>query len=71
MAGAVKHLQTGPDLAIDVETTGLSFVDDELLLVQIATDEGDVYLFDARDCDISLLQPLAEGHSSCTMQIRL
>lgn len=63
VAGAVKHLQTYPDLAIDCETTGLSFIDDSLLLVQIATDTGDVYLFDARDCDISLLQPLAAGRT--------
>ena len=63
VASAVKHLQTFPDLAIDCETTGLSFVDDSLLLVQISTDEGDIYLFDARDCDISLLQPLAAGRT--------
>lgn len=63
MAAAVKHLATFPDLAIDCETTGLSFVDDALLLVQVATDEGDVYMFDARDCDISLLQPLMSGRT--------
>ena len=59
---AVEYLMTQPRLGLDVEATGLNWVDDatKLLLVQIGTENVN-YLFDPRKIRTDIIRPVLES----------
>jgi len=54
---AIKGLKTAAVVSIDTETTGLNWVKDKILMLQISTQENN-YIFDCQTVDIKPLAPL-------------
>ena len=57
----VERLSSCSIISVDVETSGLSPIDDQLLMVQISTEDGDDYVIDARGLDLSPLNAIMQN----------
>jgi len=57
LSDAISYLKEQPVLGLDTETTGLNFLDNELLLIQIG-DQTHQFVIDPRGLDISSLNQI-------------
>ncbi len=55
---AVKHIDEFDILALDCETSGLSFLQDEMRCLQIGTPDGVQYVFDMEESPYNLWEPI-------------
>ena len=53
----LKKLENETELALDCETTGLDYLNDRVIMLQLGT-KTDQYVIDTRDLDISVFKPL-------------